>query len=108
MKIDTPPNTVFLLDFCRQLNSQQIRVVDTDKEELKTFLLGIFSNKRKPTGNAEAENGTLIRVRCVDMKKGTSQKVASLRVYNMSPTQARIYTIKCMKYYFQNETVNDF
>lgn len=108
MKIDTPQSTVFLLDFCRQLNCQQIRVVDTNKEELKAFLFGIFSNKRKPTGTAEAKDGTLIRVRCINTKDCTSQKIANIRVYNMSPTQARLYTIKCMKHYFQNETVNDF
>ena len=96
------------MDFCRKKDNQQIKVVDTDDDEIKAFLFGIFSNKRKPTGKAEAKDGTLIRVRCINTKDCTSQKVANLRVYNISPTQARIYTIKCMNHYFQNETVNDF
>lgn len=108
MKIDTPPSIVFLLDFCRQLNCQQIRVLDTNKEELKAFLLGIFLDKRNATGKTKAKDGTLIRVRCINTKEHTSKKIVNIRVYNISPTQARIYTIKCMKYYFQNETANDF
>lgn len=108
MKLKDEEKPYYLVDFCRKKDNQQIKVVDTDDDEIKLFLFGIFSNKRKLTGKAEAKDGTLIRIRCINTKDCTSQKVANLRVYNMSPTQARIYTIKCMKYYFQNETVNDF
>lgn len=97
MRLEIPPKILFLLDFCRKNNSQQIRIGETNEEELKNFIHKIFYNKKMPKGKAEVKDGTTIYIRCINIEKKSSVKVAKIHLYNISPTQARVYTIKCIK-----------
>lgn len=98
IKEDEPP--YYVVDFCRRNDCQQIQLEDTSEEELKSFFGGIFSNKRL-RGDASPLDGTVIKVRGIDKKKNKSKRILSMPLYNISPTQARVYTIKCIQYYFK-------
>lgn len=102
MKLKDEEEPYYLVDFCRKKDNQQIKVVDTDDDEMKLFLFGIFSNKRKQN-NARTCDGTLIKVRKVSCKSQSCDRLLSMPVYNISPSQARIYTQKCIEYYFRDK-----
>lgn len=98
IKDDTEP--YYLVDFCRKKDCQQITVIETSDEEIKSFLCGIFENKRK-RGNANIGDGTIVRVRRIEVCNARSDKILYMPIYNLSPSQARIYTAKCMAFYFK-------
>ena len=102
MKIKDETEPVYLVDFCRRKDCQQIKVIDTNDEEIKSFVMGIFSDKRKK-GNARGEDGTLVRVRKITKDNSCSERLISMPIYNISPSQARIYTQKCVTHYFEKQ-----
>lgn len=102
MKIKDDTEPVYLIDFCRRKDCQQIKVIETNDEEIKEFLKSIFSNKRK-SSNARKEDGTLVRVRKTTQNRTECEKLLNMPIYNISPSQARIYTQKCIRYYFEKQ-----
>ncbi|WP_277264898.1 hypothetical protein [Prevotella corporis] len=102
MKLKDEEEPYYLVDFCRRKDCQQIKVVDTNDEEIKDFLTGIFENKRKQ-GNANKADGTLVKVRSISTNKTSCKQLMNMPLYNISPSQARIYTQKCIEYYFRDK-----
>ena len=102
MKIKDDAEPVYLVDFRRRKDCQQIKVVETNDEEIHAFLTGIFSSKRKK-GNARIEDGTLIRVRKIAKDGSCCERLLNMPIYNISPSQARLYTQKCIRYYFEKQ-----
>ena len=101
MKIKDDTEPYYIVDFCRNKECQQIRVVDTTPTEIKDFFNGIFSDKKK-RGNASVRCGTRLMVRMVNNQENKIIRIVSFPLFNISPSQARIYTQKCIQYYFQN------
>ena len=99
MKIKDEEEPVYLVDFCRKKDCQQIKVIDTNDEEIYSFLTGIFSDKRKQ-GRARKEDWTQVRVRKISKNNTVCERILVMPLYNISPSQARVYTQKCMVYYF--------
>lgn len=99
MKVKTETESFYLVDFCRKKDRQQIEIIDTNDEEINAFLTGIFSSKRK-RGNAKIEDGTQVRVRKISKNNTVCERILAMPIYNISPSQARVYTQKCMVYYF--------
>lgn len=93
MKIKDDKEPVYLVDFCRKKDNQQIKVIDTNDEEIRFFLAGIFSDKRTQ-GNARKEDGTIVKVRKVVSTNQSSIRLMAMPIYNISPSQARHHTIK--------------
>lgn len=102
MKIKDDAEPVYLVDFCRRKECQQIKVVETNDEEVKEFLTSIFSNKRK-SSNARKEDGTQVRVRKISKNNTVCERILAMPIYNISPSQARVYTQKCIRYYFEKK-----
>ena len=100
MKIKDDTEPVYLIDFCRGKDCQQLKVIDTNNNEIKSFLMGIFKDKRNEQGDARREDGTVVRVRRIAPADNSSTRLLSIPLYNISPSQARIYMQKCILYYF--------
>ena len=105
MKIKDETNPVYLIDFCRHKDCQQIKVVETTDQEIKDFLTGIFENKRE-RGNSSKLDGTIVKVRKIDFSDNSCNWLLNMPIYNISPSQARIYTQKCITYYFERNEDN--
>ena len=80
MKLKDEEEPYYLVDFCRRKDCQQIKVVDTNDEEIKDFLTGIFENKRKQ-GNAIKADGTLVKVRSISTNKTSCKQLMNMPLY---------------------------
>ena len=96
MKIKDETEPVYLVDFCRKKDCQQIKVVETNDKEISDFLSGIFKDRRRQ-GYAKREGGTIVRVRRIVSADNSCKRLLSMPIYNISPSQARTRATKLIK-----------
>ena len=96
MKIKDETEPIYLVDFCRRKDCQQIKVVETNDKEISDFLSDIFKDRRRQ-GNAKREDGTIVRVRRIVAADNSCKRLLSIYIYNISPSQARARATKLIK-----------
>lgn len=96
MKIKDETEPIYLVDFCRGKDCQQIKVVETNDKEISEFLSDIFKDRRRQ-GNAKIEDGTIVRVRKIVAADNSCKRLLSMHFYNISPSQARTRATKLIK-----------
>lgn len=102
MKIKDETEPVYLVDFCRKKDCQQVKIVETNDKEISDFLADIFKDRRKQ-GNAKREDGTILRVRRIVATDNSCKKLLSMPLYNISPSQARVRSMKLIKSYLDKQ-----
>lgn len=102
MEIKKEITTFYLVDFCRKKDCQQIRIVDTNDNEIKSFFINLFKNKRYGEKSRRADK-TLVKIRRVNCDNFRSERLLSMPIYNISPRQARIYTNENILIHLRNK-----
>lgn len=96
MKIKDETEPVYLVDFCRRKDCQQIKVVETNDKEISDFLSDIFKDRRRQ-GNAKREDRTIVKVRRIVAADNSCKRLMAMPLYNISPSQARTRATKLIK-----------
>ena len=102
MKIKDDTEPVYLIDFCRRKDCQQIKVIETNDKEISDFLSDIFKDRRRQ-GNTKREDGTIVKVRRIVAGDNSCKRLLSMPLYNISPSQARTRATKLIKNSFDKQ-----